>query len=160
MNNRRAKKNKTVPGSHYHGSCGIALPRRHRCALIPIILTVVLLYGCSGVDTGRAVDESAYTGTIKLACIGKSITYGYGIEDRMIADASRQWRVHPQKGDLMKSSVTNLAMALGLVAIGVAIGAGGIYLGDTDDAPGAALIGILLMVGAVVLGVRIARRKT
>jgi hypothetical protein len=60
----------------------------------------------------------------------------------------------------MKSSVTNLAMALGLVAIGVAIGAGGIYLGDTDDAPGAALIGILLMIGAIVLGVRIARRKT
>ena len=50
-------------------------------------------------------------------------------------------------------------MALGLVAMGVAIGAVGIYSGDTDDAPGAALIGILLMIGAVVLGVRIARRK-
>lgn len=44
----------------------------------------------------------------------------------------------------MKSSVTNLVMALGIVAIGVAIGAAGIYIGDTDDAPGAALIGILL----------------
>ncbi len=51
-------------------------------------------------------------------------------------------------------------MALGLVAIGVAIGAAGIYIGDTDDAPGAALIGILLMIGAVALGVRTARRKT
>jgi tetrahydromethanopterin S-methyltransferase subunit C len=60
----------------------------------------------------------------------------------------------------MKYSVTNLALAFGLVAIGVAIGIGGIYLGDTDDAPGAALIGILLMIGAVVLGVRTARRKT
>jgi len=60
----------------------------------------------------------------------------------------------------MKSSVTNLIMAVGLVAIGVAIGAAGIYAGDTDDAPGAALIGILLMIGAVVLGVRIGRRKT
>jgi hypothetical protein len=60
----------------------------------------------------------------------------------------------------MKSSVTNLAMAFGLVAIGVALGAGGIYIGETDDAPGAALIGILLMIGAVVLGVRTARRKT
>jgi hypothetical protein len=30
-------------------------------------------------------------------------------------------------------------MALGLVATGVAIGAAGIYIGDTDDAPGAAL---------------------
>ena len=56
----------------------------------------------------------------------------------------------------MKSSVTNLLMPLSLVAIGVAIGATGIYIGDTDDAPGAALIGILLMIGAVILGVRIA----
>lgn len=57
------------------------------------------------------------------------------------------------------TSVTNLAMALGIVAIGVAIAAAGIYLGETDDAPGAALIGILLMIGAVVLAVRTARRK-
>ena len=54
----------------------------------------------------------------------------------------------------MKSSVTNLVKALGLVAIGVAIAAAGIYIGDTDDAPGAALMGILLMIGAVALGVR------
>ena len=60
----------------------------------------------------------------------------------------------------MKSSITNLITALGLVAIGLALGAVGIYIGDTDDAPGAALIGILLMIGAVVLAVRIARRKT
>jgi hypothetical protein len=56
----------------------------------------------------------------------------------------------------VNSSVTNLLMPLSLVAIGVAIGAAGIYVGDTDDAPGAALIGILLMLGTVVLGVRIA----
>lgn len=59
----------------------------------------------------------------------------------------------------MKSSVNNLVMALGLVAIGIALAATGIYIGDTDDAPGAALIGILLMIGAVVFGVKIARRK-
>ncbi len=59
----------------------------------------------------------------------------------------------------MKFSVTNSVIALGLVAIGLAIGAAGIYIGDTDDAPGAALIGILLMIGAVVLAVRTARRK-
>jgi len=59
----------------------------------------------------------------------------------------------------MKSSVPNVVLALGLVAIGVAIGAAGIYVGDTDDAPGAALIGILLMLGAVALGVRTMRRK-
>jgi hypothetical protein len=60
----------------------------------------------------------------------------------------------------MKSSATNFAIALGLVAIGVAFAAAGIYIGDTDDAPGAALLGILLMIGAVALGVRTARRKT
>jgi hypothetical protein len=59
----------------------------------------------------------------------------------------------------MKSSVRNRVMGLGLVVIGVAIGAAGIYVGETDDAPGAALIGIVLMIGAVVLGVRTALRK-
>ena len=62
-------------------------------------------------------------------------------------------------GSLMPSSVRNVVMALGLVAIGVAIAAAGIYIGDTDDAPGAALMGILLMIGAVALAVRTARRK-
>jgi hypothetical protein len=57
----------------------------------------------------------------------------------------------------MKSS--NLVMAVGVAILGIAIAAGGIYLGEADDAPGAALIGILLMIGAVVLAVRIARRK-
>ena len=60
----------------------------------------------------------------------------------------------------MKSSVTNLIIALALIAIGVALAAAGIYIGDTDDAPGAALIGILLMIVTVAFGVRIARRKT
>ena len=60
----------------------------------------------------------------------------------------------------MKSSHKNLVMAICLIAIGVVICAGGIYIGETDDAPGAALIGILLLIGSVVLGVRIARRKT
>lgn len=60
----------------------------------------------------------------------------------------------------MKSSVTNFVVALGLAAIGLTLGAVGIYIGDTDDAPGAALIGILLMIGAVALGVRTALRKT
>ena len=59
----------------------------------------------------------------------------------------------------MKTSVTNVLMALVLIAIGVGIAAG-IYIGETDDAPGAALPGILLLIGAVALGVRTARRKT
>ena len=50
-------------------------------------------------------------------------------------------------------------MPLGLVVIGVAIGAAGIYIGDTDDSPGAALVGILLMTGMVALGTRMAWRR-
>jgi hypothetical protein len=53
------------------------------------------------------------------------------------------------QGDYMKSSATNVLIALGLIIIGVGIAAAGIYLGETDDAP-----------GAVALGVRTARRKT
>ena len=60
----------------------------------------------------------------------------------------------------MKFSAPNVLLALGLVVIGIAIGAAGIYVGDTDDAPGAALMGIVLMIGAVAFAVRIARRKT
>ncbi len=60
----------------------------------------------------------------------------------------------------MKPSVKNLVLALGLGAIGVALVAAGIYAGETDDAPGAALLGLLLMIGLVALGVKTARRKT
>jgi len=63
------------------------------------------------------------------------------------------------QGDHMKSSATNVLIALGLIAIGIGIAAAGIYLGETDGAPGAVLIGILLMIGAVALGVRTSRRK-
>lgn len=60
----------------------------------------------------------------------------------------------------MKTPVLNLAMAGGLIVLGVAAGGAGIYIGETDDAPGAGLLGILLMIGAVLLAVRTARRKT
>lgn len=59
----------------------------------------------------------------------------------------------------MKSSINNLLVGLGLVGFGVAIGVAGIYIGDTDDAPGAALIGVLLMIGSVAFGVKTALRK-
>lgn len=49
----------------------------------------------------------------------------------------------------MESSVRKLIMAFALVVFGVVIGLTGIYIGDTDDAPGAGLLGILLMIGAV-----------
>ncbi len=60
----------------------------------------------------------------------------------------------------MKSSVMNLAMPICLVVIGATIGSVGIYIGDTDDAPGAALLGILLMIGTVAFAVRTAWRRS
>ena len=60
----------------------------------------------------------------------------------------------------MKPSAAKYVKALGIIAVGVIICVGLIWLGDYDDAPGASLLGILLMIGSIVLGVRIARRKT
>jgi hypothetical protein len=46
-----------------------------------------------------------------------------------------------------------------LVAIGVfALGVAAVVFGGYDDAPGAQLIGVVLVIGAVVLAVRAARR--
>ncbi len=58
-----------------------------------------------------------------------------------------------------KPSTRNLITAFALGALGLAIAAGGIYVGETDDAPGAALLGLLLMLGLVVFAVRVARRR-
>ncbi len=60
----------------------------------------------------------------------------------------------------MKSSYMKLVLVFVLVAIGLAIAAAGIHIGETDDAPGAALIGILAALGLLALGVRTALRKT
>ncbi len=59
----------------------------------------------------------------------------------------------------MKTSLPNLFMALGIIILGLGIAAAGIYIGETDDAPGAALVGILIMIGSVVLGLRSLGRK-
>lgn len=56
----------------------------------------------------------------------------------------------------MKNKLT----ALGFIIVGAALCAAGIYVGESDDAPGAALIGILLLFGAVALAVKVARRRT
>ena len=47
-----------------------------------------------------------------------------------------------------------------LSAANIALAAIGVHIGDTDDAPGAAVIGLLLMIGALVLAVRIGRRRS
>ncbi len=59
----------------------------------------------------------------------------------------------------MTSSVTNPMKAFALIALGLAIAAMGIYVANADDAPGAAVIGFLLMVAAVLFGVRTARNR-
>ena len=59
----------------------------------------------------------------------------------------------------MRTTVMNPVKAFTLTALGLAIAAMGIYVADADDAPGAAVIGMLLMVVGVVLGVRAARNR-
>ena len=56
----------------------------------------------------------------------------------------------------MKSFYTKFVLALILVVFGLAIAAAGIYIGETDDAPGAALIGIVVALGLVALAARTA----
>lgn len=65
----------------------------------------------------------------------------------------------PVNGAALKYSTKNLLVATGLIAVGLALAAGGVYVGETDDAPGAALLGFLLMIGLVTYGVKVARRK-
>jgi len=59
----------------------------------------------------------------------------------------------------MNASVMNPVKAGTLFALALAIGAMGIYVGEADDAPGAAVIGLVLMLAAVVLGVKAARNR-
>ncbi|MGQ0736859.1 MAG: serine hydrolase [Acidobacteriota bacterium] len=59
----------------------------------------------------------------------------------------------------MTSSVTNPVKAFALIALGLAIAAMGVYVANADDAPGAAVIGFLLMLAAVLFGVRTARNR-
>jgi hypothetical protein len=55
----------------------------------------------------------------------------------------------------MKSFYGFLAAALAVAAIGVTAA----MHGEADDAPGLALIGIVLIVGAIALGVRAGQRR-
>jgi hypothetical protein len=59
----------------------------------------------------------------------------------------------------MTIAVMNSVKAFTLVALGLAIAAMGISVADVDDAPGAAVLGMLLMVAGVVLGVRAGRNR-
>ena len=59
----------------------------------------------------------------------------------------------------MKTTVMNPVKAFTRIALGLAIAAMGIYVANADDKPGAAVIGMMLMVAGVVLGVRAARNR-
>lgn len=64
------------------------------------------------------------------------------------------------KAGLAKFSGRNLALGFGLILLGATLAAGGIYVGETDDAPGAALLGLLLCLGLFGFGIKTARRKS
>ena len=53
----------------------------------------------------------------------------------------------------------HLLLALAVVLV-VAIGVAGVVLGEADDSPGLQGLGVLLVVGAVVVGARALRRTS
>ena len=57
--------------------------------MLPIIIFLLLLLGVMallfsrfGTDNTTTPDSSTYNTQIKIACVGDSVTYGYGIENR------------------------------------------------------------------------------
>jgi hypothetical protein len=46
-----------------------------------------------------------------------------------------------------------------IAILAIALGVAGIVYGEADDSPGLQLIGVVLVVGALALGVRTARRS-
>jgi hypothetical protein len=58
------------------------------------------------------------------------------------------------------TQVSRKLQAAVVILLGIAIGTGGVMVGSIDDAPGASLMGLVLMLGLVVLGIRIAMRKS
>jgi hypothetical protein len=61
---------------------------------------------------------------------------------------------------MKKSTYTKFIVVTGLVAMGLTIAAAGIYIGETDDAPGAALMGILVALGMIAFAVMTATNKS
>ena len=66
---------------------------------------------------------------------------------------------HPLPNRPVRRLTTRLLSAFGLAIAGILLAAGGVYVGETDDAPGAALLGILLSIGAWGFAIRIIRRR-
>ncbi len=59
----------------------------------------------------------------------------------------------------MKTTLMNRVKAFTLIALGLAIAAMGFYVAQADDAPGAAAMGLVVMLIGVVLGVKAARNR-
>ena len=59
----------------------------------------------------------------------------------------------------MRDTTKRKGYALCLVILGIGFGIAGIFIGETDDAPGAALLGLLMMVGMFALSTKIVLRK-
>jgi hypothetical protein len=59
----------------------------------------------------------------------------------------------------MTSTVTNTLKAAALIVLALAIAAMGIYVAEVDDAPGAAAMSLVLMLGGIVLAVQTARNR-
>jgi hypothetical protein len=59
----------------------------------------------------------------------------------------------------MKSNVKNKAYAAVFLALALAMPFMGFYIAQVDDAPGAAAMGLVLMIGGIVLGVKAARNR-
>ena len=55
--------------------------------------------------------------------------------------------------------MTYIVVVLGTLAV-VALGIAGLVYGEFDDSPGLQLLGVILIVGAVAAGVRVAQRSS
>jgi uncharacterized membrane protein YfcA len=55
-------------------------------------------------------------------------------------------------------AIQRLLAAISIV-LGIALGVGGMVAGEADDSPGLQLIGVILIVAALALAVRLARRS-
>ena len=75
-------------------------------------LTLVLaVVGCRAADPQRPVDVAAHTGTIRVACVGDSITYGAGIKDRKQQSYPAQLgRMLGQKWDVRNFGVSGATL--------------------------------------------------
>jgi hypothetical protein len=45
-----------------------------------------------------------------------------------------------------------------VAVLAIAIGVAGVVAGEADDSPGLQLLGVLIIVGAIVMGVRVVQR--